>query len=68
MKYLLLLLIPLISFSQLDTVMYNGEGRVNILYLGDGYRQGESNLFISDVISSTEFMFQHTPFKEYRDY
>ena len=52
MKYYLLLLIPILSFSQLDTVMYNGEGRINILYLGDGYRQGESNLFISDVIST----------------
>ena len=67
MKYLLILF-PFISFAQLDTVMYNGEGRINILFLGDGYREGESNLFVSDVISGTEYMFQVTPFKEYRDY
>jgi len=68
MKYIILLLIPLFSFSQLDTAMYNGEGRINILYLGDGYQEGESNLFISDVFSSTEYMFNQSPFKEYRDY
>ena len=68
MKHLILLLIPFLSFSQLDTAMYNGEGRINILYLGDGYQEGESNLFISDVFSSTEYMFNQAPFKEYRDY
>ena len=68
MKYIILLLIPIFSFSQLDTAMYNGEGRINILYLGDGYQEGESNLFISDVFSSTEYMFNQSPFKEYRDY
>ena len=68
MKYIILLLIPIFSFSQLDTAMYNGEGKDKYIVFRDGYQEGESNLFISDVFSSTEYMFNQSPFKEYRDY
>ena len=51
-------------------IMVNGEddSRVNIVFLGDGYRQNEMSAYISDVEDVTSALFETIPYSNYINY
>jgi hypothetical protein len=55
---------------QVDTIIYNGntDKFLNFVYLGDGYTETEIDVFLSDVETSVNYVFNETPFNEYRNY
>ena len=68
-----MLLLPLLASAQkypVDTIKYMGslDNYVNLVFLGDGYRESEMNTFVQDVRSATNAFFQITPWKNYKDY
>ncbi len=51
------------------TIMQNGprENRINIVFLGDGYRAEEISKYIRDVENTTTKIFDESPYKEYKN-
>jgi hypothetical protein len=51
------------------TILQNGprDNRINIVFLGDGYRYEEMNKYIRDVENTTAKLFEESPYKEYKN-
>ena len=52
-----------------DTIK-NGpvNGRINLVFVGDGYQASEMNTYIADVNRAVSAIFQQPPFLQYRQY
>jgi len=53
-----------------DTILYNGDPSkfINLLFVGDGFQANELASYISNVKSTTAYLFTTSPFKEYKNY
>ncbi len=53
-----------------DTVVYNGtlEQHINLVFLSEGYLEGELDDFVSDVDQFTSYFFNTYPFSRYTSY
>ncbi len=53
-----------------DTMMYNGDPAkfINIVYLGDGFRDEELAAYLDNVYVLTDYLFSRSPFREYIAY
>ncbi len=53
---------------QVDSIMKNGarDNRINLVYLGDGYRAKELDLYVQNTQTINEEVFRQSPFLEYR--
>lgn len=65
--------ISIIATSQqfpVDTLLYSGtnHGRINLVFLSEGYQAHEMSKFKDDALLLLNGLFEHTPFKEYRNY
>jgi len=51
------------------TIIENGsrENRINMIFLGDGYRISEMNKYLADVNATVDSIFSQTPYKEYKN-
>lgn len=51
------------------TQLYGGEAQkgIDVVYLAEGYTLAQKDLFISDVRTAAEAMFEHEPFRSLRD-
>ena len=70
---LLLGIMPLAGIGQVfvvDTVQYNGDpGKyINLVFMGDGFRQEELDNYLTNTRSLTNYIFNSSPFREYRNY
>lgn len=68
----LLLLLGIKFYAQtfpVKTIIENGprENRINMIFLGDGYRLNEMNKYLEDVNSTVVSIFNQTPYKEYKN-
>jgi IgA Peptidase M64 len=55
---------------EVDTVLKNGpiSERINLVFLGDGYKADEQVKFVTDVNEILDAMFAEPPFKQYKGY
>lgn len=55
---------------QTDTILYNGNPSkfINIVFISEGFQSGELANYITNVQSLTNYLFNITPFKEYKNY
>lgn len=53
-----------------DTLVFNGNGdnRINLVLLGDGYRTQDMDKFQSDALTFIDAFFQETPYAQYKRY
>lgn len=51
-----------------DTILYNGDPTkfINIVFMGDGYTASQQTDFIADVTSSSNYLFNQAPWKQYK--
>lgn len=51
------------------TIIENGprENRINMIFLGDGYRISEMNKYLADVNATVVSIFSQTPYKEFKN-
>ena len=78
MKHFLLLLTAVLLLAlpgraqvfPVDTLIKNGpvNGRINLVFVGDGYQASEMNTYIADVNRAVSAIFQQPPFLQYRQY
>jgi hypothetical protein len=55
---------------EVDTLLKNGPilERINLVFLGDGYTEGEQDKFVIDVNAILNELFSQAPFKNYKNY
>ena len=53
-----------------DTIQYLGNpGKfINLVFMGDGYRDGELDDYLTNTRNLTGYIFNNSPFREYRNY
>jgi len=51
------------------TIMESGSrsNRINVVFLGDGYKSNEMEKYLSDVQKTTDKLFEESPYKEYKN-
>lgn len=69
----IVLLLSVSAFSQtfqIDTIQYHGpvDALINIVILGDGYKQEELPIFATDARKMSASLFNEKPFSNYREY
>jgi hypothetical protein len=75
-KTVLMLIIAICTFSvaaqnyKLDTIQFNGKANafINIVILGDGYKESELNTFAEDARNMSGALFKEKPFSNYQNY
>lgn len=55
---------------QTDTIFYNGSSSkfINIVFVSEGFQSTELSAYITNVQNLTNYLFNITPFKEYKNY
>ena len=55
---------------EIDTIQYSGDGdkRINIVILSDGYQENELDQFVVDANNFSDAFFAKTPYLEYQNY
>jgi hypothetical protein len=55
---------------EVDTIQWNGNPArfINLVFLGDGYQEGQLGQYAQHVQNLSEYLFNITPFKEYRPF
>jgi len=66
------LFLPMLHGQQfpVDAILENGttDSRINLVFLGDGYRVEEMPKFYEDVVKFTEKLWTHEPYVNYKNY